>query len=108
MDDLNVNNNLVPEEHKKRLKRIGFLLGFLITLLPYIAMFYYYKLYDNMNMIVAFFLALLFEPIGIVLWAIILFGFKKRPLAFGFLIGGFAPLFYMFIFTGGCGLFLRT
>ena len=96
----------VPEEHKNKFKMKGFILGFLIMLLPYIAMFFYFILYDGINIIGAFFLAILFVLIGIVLWAITLYGFKKRSLAIGFLIGGFATLFLMFIFTGGCGLFL--
>lgn len=94
----------MEENNKFELK--PFLLGFFITLIPYVIMFFVFNLYEGYGIIGAFFLALLFMIIGIVLWLIIRFGFKKRFLGLGFLIGGLSPLLVMFIFTGGCGMFI--
>jgi hypothetical protein len=84
-----------------------FIWGFLIMVLPYIVLFTSFKMYHGYGIINSFFLAILFMTIGTIVWAILNFGLKKRSLALGFFIGGLAPFLIMFIFTGGCGIFIQ-
>jgi hypothetical protein len=107
-EDKNNKKDLMSEENKKEYKLTDFVSGFLIFQLSYLGIFIYYKLYDGYGMITALLLAILYITIGIIIWAVIRFGIKKRFLAFGFLIGGFSPLLVIFIITGGCGLFIRS
>lgn len=84
-----------------------FIWGFLVMVIPYIILFIAFKMYQGYGVISSFFLAILFTAIGIVVWAITNYGFKRRKLALGFFIGGLAPFLIMFIFTGGCGIFIQ-
>lgn len=71
---------------------------FLITLLTYVTLFFSFEYYDGYEgSIRAFALAILFIIIGIILWAIIRFQFKKQFLALGFLVGGFTTFLAVFI-----------
>jgi hypothetical protein len=104
--ELSKEENL-PEGQKSKSKTNRFIWGFLIMLLPYVIMFISFKMYHGYGVISSFFLAILFMFIGLAIWAITNFRLKKRSLALGFLIGGFAPFLIMFIFTGGCGIFIQ-
>lgn len=98
------NNNSSNQEDKFQMK--PFLWGFLSMLIPYVGAFFGFQLNTGYGIIGAFFLALLFIVIGMVLWVIIRVAFNKRFAALGVLVGSFTPILVMFIFTGGCGIFL--
>jgi hypothetical protein len=97
----------LQEVQKGESKWNRFIWGFLIMLLPYVVLFASFKMYHGYGVIGSFFLAILFMCIGFAIWAIANFGLKKRSLALGFLIGGLSPFLIMFIFTGGCGIFIQ-
>lgn len=101
-------NTLLEKENNsqaKRAKVIPFLLGFFIMLISYVILFFVFKMYKGYGMITAFFLALFYIVPGMAAWAVARFGFKKRYLGLGFLLGSFSPFLAIFVLTGGCGLF---
>jgi hypothetical protein len=103
-EEKEINSVSAKEKQTSKFSIIGFAVSFIIMLIPYAGIFFVYKLDKGMGVIGAFFLAILFSVIGIILWAIFKFAFKKRVWGLGFLMGGLATLLFMFIFSDGCGL----
>ncbi|UKS29642.1 hypothetical protein LOZ80_12180 [Paenibacillus sp. HWE-109] len=68
---------------------LSFVLGFLVSFLPYAAMFFKFDFnvgYEGA--IQAFVTSILFGIVGITLWIVFQFKLRKKFLGLGFLIGG--------------------
>lgn len=103
-DESEIKSNGADDKKQSRNDAIGLIINYLIMMVPYTLIFFSNKMSEGLQIIGAFFLALLFSFAGIILWAIFKFALKKRFWGLGFIIGGFSTFLIMFLFSNGCGM----
>lgn len=90
------------ERKRQQIKKIlSFCLGFIVLLLVFGIIF----ISDHWTIgLGCMIFSIPFAFLGLLLWGI----FRKinKPLAIGFLLGGILPFSVVFVFTGGCGIFI--
>ncbi|MGL5439489.1 MAG: hypothetical protein ACRDA4_03775 [Filifactoraceae bacterium] len=102
MSENNWNDDISEKPKKNPFKEMKFYIAYVITVLTPVAI----AITTNMNvwLMMIFIICIPYILVGLVIWAIL--RKKNRSIALGILFGSITPFIVVFLFTGGCGLFM--